>query len=227
MTSPGIDQTVGITNDLVGEMTPETPAQTPFNENDAPSSTELVEAAPSIVSSAPRVVLVGMPGSGKSTIGRRVASALNLPIVDSDVLIEQAMGTACGEVFADLGEEKFRELEEEYVARALATGGVVSLGGGAVLSASTRGLLQRHTVVWIDVTAEEGIRRTAEDDSRPVLNAGGGDGENGAEAKAQRYRDLMEEREPFYREVSDFRVRTDERPPQRVVAEILGFIETE
>lgn len=192
-----------------------------FVEDDAPSASEVVNAAPSIVHSAPRVVLVGMPGSGKSTIGRRVASALNLPIVDSDLLIEQATGKPCGEVYAELGEERFRELEEEYVARALATGGVVSLGGGAVLSAATRQLLNRHTVVWIDVSVEEGLRRTADDTSRPVLAADeGGDRE-------RRYRELMEYREPFYREVSTFRVRTDERPPQRVVAEILGFIETD
>lgn len=174
-----------------------------------------------LVASAPRVVLVGMPGAGKSTIGRRVASALNLPIVDSDVLIEQATGKACGEVFAELGEPKFRELEEEYVARALATGGVVSLGGGAVLSEVTRQLLQRHTVVWIDVSAEEGIRRTAEDATRPVLGA------ESEEAREQRYRELLEERESLYREVATFRVRTDDRPPQRVVAEILGFIDPE
>ncbi|WP_288864239.1 shikimate kinase [uncultured Corynebacterium sp.] len=171
-----------------------------------------------MVNSAPRVVLVGLPGSGKSTIGRRVASALNLPIVDSDVLIEQGEGKACGEVYAELGEEAFRELEIGYVARALATGGVVSLGGGSVVTEEVRALLQRHTVVWIDVSAEEGIRRTADDSTRPVL-----DGED----REQRYRELVVEREPYYREVATFRVRTDERPPQRVVAEILGFIEAD
>ena len=171
-----------------------------------------------MVNSAPRVVLVGLPGSGKSTIGRRVASALNLPIVDSDVLIEQGEGQACGEVYAELGEEAFRELEIGYVARALATGGVVSLGGGSVVTEEVRALLQRHTVVWIDVSAEEGIRRTADDSTRPVL-----DGED----REQRYRELVVEREPYYREVATFRVRTDERPPQRVVAEILGFIEAD
>ncbi|OFT58349.1 shikimate kinase [Corynebacterium sp. HMSC05H05] len=171
-----------------------------------------------MVYSAPRVVLVGMPGAGKSTIGRRIASALNLPIVDSDVLIEQGEGKTCGEVYAQLGEEEFRKLEVGYVARALATGGVVSLGGGAIVSEEVRALLQRHTVVWIDVTVEEGIRRTAEDASRPVL-----DGDD----REQRYRDLLEQREPLYREVSSFRVRTDERPPQRVVAEVLGFIDVD
>ena len=95
---------------------------------------------------------------------------------------------------------------------------MVSLGGGAIVTEEVRTLLQRHTVVWIDVTAEEGIRRTAEDASRPVL-----DGED----REQRYRDLLEQRESFYREVSSFRVRTDERPPQRVVAEVLGFIDVD
>ncbi|WP_083317079.1 MULTISPECIES: shikimate kinase [unclassified Corynebacterium] len=178
---------------------------------------EEAQANSAVVASAPRVVLVGPPGAGKSTIGRRIASALNLPIVDSDLLIEQAHGKACGEIFSELGEERFRELEAGCVAQALATGGVVSLGGGAVLTPSTRQLLQRHTVVWIDVTAEEGIRRTAGSTSRPVLQA---------DDPAQHYRDLLATREPFYREVANYRVRTDSRPPQRVVAEVLSIIES-
>jgi len=224
MTTPAGASPADIVNDLARGLAPEAAradgadSATPFDENDAPSATELVTAAPALVHSAPRVVLVGMPGAGKSTIGRRIASALNLPIVDSDLLMEQGEGKACGELYSELGEDTFRELEVGYVARALATGGVVSLGGGAIVTEEVRTLLQRHTVVWIDVTAEEGIRRTAEDASRPVL-----DGED----REQRYRDLLEQRESFYREVSSFRVRTDERPPQRVVAEVLGFIDVD
>lgn len=224
MTTPAGASPADIVNDLARGLAPEAAradgadSATPFDENDAPSATELVTAAPALVHSAPRVVLVGMPGAGKSTIGRRIASALNLPIVDSDLLMEQGEGKACGELYSELGENAFRELEVGYVARALATGGVVSLGGGAIVTEEVRTLLQRHTVVWIDVTAEEGIRRTAEDASRPVL-----DGED----REQRYRDLLEQRESFYREVSSFRVRTDERPPQRVVAEVLGFIDVD
>lgn len=224
MTTPAGASPADIVNDLVHGLAPEAAradgadSATPFDENDAPSATELVTATPALVHSAPRVVLVGMPGAGKSTIGRRIASALNLPIVDSDLLMEQGEGKACGELYSELGEDAFRELEVGYVARALATGGVVSLGGGAIVTEEVRTLLQRHTVVWIDVTAEEGIRRTAEDASRPVL-----DGED----REQRYRDLLAQRESFYREVSSFRVRTDERPPQRVVAEVLGFIDVD
>ncbi|WP_165165140.1 shikimate kinase [Corynebacterium qintianiae] len=171
-----------------------------------------------VVHSRPRVVLVGPPGAGKTTIGRRLASALNLPLVDSDELIEQGEGKACGDVFVENGENRFREIEATYVARALATGGVVSLGGGAVLNDATRTLLQAHTVVWIDVSAEEGIRRTANETSRPVLSSAD---------PAQHYRGLLASREHLYREVSDYRVRTDERPPQRVVAEVLGIIDSQ
>lgn len=170
-----------------------------------------------VVHGSPRVVLVGPPGAGKSTIGRRLARAMNLPLVDSDDLIAKGEGKPTGEVYSDLGEERFREVEAEYVARSLASGGVVSLGGGAVLSESTRKLLQAHNVVWIDVSVEEGVRRTSGNDSRTVLKA--------ADPEAH-YRALLETREPFYREVAMHRVRTDSRPPQRLVAEILALIES-
>lgn len=98
----------------------------------------------------PRVVLVGPPGAGKSTLGRRLSHALSCEFTDSDHLIEQAQAKPCGEVFSELGEQDFRALEAQHVAAALRTDGVVSLGGGAVLTESTRDLLERHTVFfWI------------------------------------------------------------------------------
>lgn len=167
-------------------------------------------------SSGPIVVLVGPPGAGKSTIGRRLARALNADLVDSDELIENATGKACGEVFSELGEPAFRELEALHVAEALNHGGVVSLGGGAVLTESTRQLLKEHDVVWIDVSVAEGVRRTAGERTRPVL---------AADDPVEHYRNLLETRRPLYEEVSTFRVRTNSRSPQQVVAEILHHLE--
>ncbi|QGU04707.1 shikimate kinase [Corynebacterium comes] len=175
------------------------------------------EVHPTVCHTRPKVVFVGPPGAGKSTIGRRLAHALSLPLVDSDQLIEEEAGTSCGEVFSELGEPAFRQLEARHVEKALGTGGVVSLGGGAVLTDSTRQLLNQHCVVWIDVSVEEGVRRTASESSRPVL---------AADDPVAHYRRLLEQRAPLYHEVADFRVRTDGRTPQQSVADILGFLDT-
>lgn len=164
----------------------------------------------------PRVVLVGLPGAGKSTIGRRLANALHCGVVDTDTLIEEDRGAACGEVFSALGEPAFRALEEEHVARALATDGIVSLGGGAVISPRTRALLADQLVVHLKVSAEEGVRRTSVDDSRPVLAAGD---------PVARYRQIQAERAPFYDEVADLTVSSEGGDPRQTVAEVLHFLE--
>lgn len=176
------------------------------------------EVLGSCESGIPKVVLVGPPGAGKTTIGRRLGRALNLQFVDSDSIIEQAECKPCGEVYASLGEDAFRDLEHEVVKQVLGCKGVVSLGGGAVVRPETRALLENHLVVWVDVGVKEGTRRTAGDGTRPVL---------AAEDPETRYQALLTEREPFYREVADYRVRTDDRPPQRIVAEVLGVIDSE
>lgn len=171
----------------------------------------------SVCHTTPRVVLVGPPGAGKSTIGRRLARAMSLPFVDSDELIAEESGRPTGSVFAELGEPAFRELEARHAKNALNSGGVVSLGGGAILTESTRQLLAGYPVVWIDVSVEEGLCRTGGDTSRPVLDA--------PDARAH-YSNILQTRAPYYREVAGHRVRTDKRTPQQNVADILSFLET-
>ena len=97
---------------------------------------------------APRAVLVGLPGSGKSTIGRRLAKALGVGVLDTDVAIEQQTGRSIPEIFGTDGEKEFRRIEEQVVRAALAShDGIVSLGGGAITSPGVRAALAGHTVI--------------------------------------------------------------------------------
>ncbi|WP_040692242.1 shikimate kinase, partial [Nocardia vinacea] len=163
---------------------------------------------------APRVVLVGPPGAGKSTIGRKLARELGVELYDTDAGIERETGRTIPEIFTEDGEPEFRRIEEQVVRRAiLAERGVVSLGGGAVLSKDTRELLRNRTVVYLEISVAEGLRRTGASTQRPLLN--------GADPGAK-YRELMRKRRPLYREVATVRVRTDGRSPGRVVRMIMA-----
>lgn len=158
---------------------------------------------------APKAVLIGLPGSGKSTIGRRLAKALGLTMLDTDAAVEERAGRTIAEIFAAEGEPGFRRVEEEVVREALAGhDGIVSLGGGAVTTPGVRDALAGHTVVYLEITAEEGIRRTGGSTVRPLL--AGPD-------RAEKYRQLMSDRGPLYRKVATIRVNTSRRNPGAVV----------
>ncbi|GAB2517077.1 hypothetical protein GCM10027167_19670 [Nocardia heshunensis] len=160
------------------------------------------------------VVLVGPPGAGKSTIGRKLARELGVEMYDTDAGIEERAGRTIPEIFAQDGEPEFRRMEEEVVREAVLAGhGVVSLGGGSVLSAATRALLRDRTVIYLEISVGEGLRRTGASTNRPLLNG---------DDPAKKYRELMKLRRPLYREVASVRVRTDGRSPGRVVRMILA-----
>jgi shikimate kinase len=162
---------------------------------------------------APKAVLVGLPGSGKSTVGRRLAKALGVTLLDTDVAIEAKTGRAIAELFATDGEPEFRRIEEEVVRAALAEhDGVLSLGGGAVTTTGVRDALAGHTVIYLEISAAEGVRRTGGSTVRPLL--AGGD-------RSEKFRALMSERVPLYRRVATIRVNTNRRNPGAVVRYIV------
>jgi shikimate kinase len=120
------------------------------------------------------VVLVGLMGVGKSTVGRRLARRLGLPFVDSDSEIEQAVGLPWGELFERYGEEDYRDGERRLVAR-LVDGQVriISTGGGVFCDPITRKLLKERTItVWLDAPVDVLAERTSRRDTRPLLKNG-------------------------------------------------------
>jgi shikimate kinase len=162
---------------------------------------------------APKAVLVGLPGSGKSTIGRRLAKALDVAMLDTDAAIEEKTGRTIADIFATDGEQEFRRIEEEVIREALAShDGVLSLGGGAVTTPGVRAALAGHVVVYLEITAAEGVRRTGGNTVRPLL--AGPD-------RAEKFRALMTQRVPLYRKVATIRVNTNRRNPGAVVRHVV------
>jgi len=165
-----------------------------------------------VSSTRPRVVLVGLPGAGKTTVGRLLARALDVDFVDTDLEVERAAGTSVPEYFRTHGEASFRELEHDVVVRMLAEhGGVLALGGGAVLHPGTQEALHGHTVVLLDVVAERALARVGLSGERPLL----------AGDPAGRFAALRHDRLPVYERVATMTVSTSDRRPQDVAAEVL------
>lgn len=166
---------------------------------------------------APKAVLIGLPGSGKSTIGRRLAKAMGLTLLDTDAAIEEKTGRTIADIFANDGEPEFRRIEEEVIRDALAHhDGILSLGGGAVTTPGVREALTGHTVIFLEISAAEGVRRTSGSTVRPLL--AGPD-------HAEKYRKLMNDRVPLYRRVATIRINTNRRNPGAVVRHIVARLE--
>ena len=160
----------------------------------------------------PVVVIVGPPGSGKTTAARAVAARTGLPSRDTDEDVEARTGSRIGDLFVEHGEEHFRMLEREAVASALADhDGVLAVGGGAVLDEGTRELLRGRTVVFLDVGIKDAASRIGLNRDRPLLLGN---------PRAQWIR-MMEARRPVYESVATVTVLTDGRTPDEVAEEIV------
>jgi shikimate kinase len=164
------------------------------------------------------IVLVGMMGAGKTSIGRRLANLLHLPFVDADTEIEKAANLTVPEIFEHYGEAHFREGEKRVLARLLASGPtVVATGGGAFMSEETRERCRESAVaVWLKADAPVLLERVRKKGNRPLLDRPDPDAV---------MRQLLAEREPIYR-LADIVVASRDGPHQAVVAEIVAALDS-
>lgn len=148
-----------------------------------------------------KVSLVGLPGSGKSTVGRQLARRLQCPFLDSDHVIEDRLGCSIRSFFEREGEQSFRDLEEAVIGELTEKPCfVLSTGGGAVLRPANREKLHAQSkVVYLKSTPEELFRRLRHDTSRPLLQV---------DDPLMRLKDLYSQRDPLYRETAHFVIET-------------------
>jgi len=170
---------------------------------------------------APRVVLIGPPGAGKSSVARALTERLGLTVRDTDADVEAHAGRPISDIFVTDGEPRFRELERSAVQDALTEhDGVLALGGGAVLDPATERALMDYraaggVVVFLDVSLTAAAPRVGLNTSRPLLLGN---------PRAQ-WRALMEARRPVYERLATTRILTDDLRPHQVADQIVTTLE--
>lgn len=165
-----------------------------------------------------KLILVGLPGSGKSTVGRQLARRLELPFHDSDHVIEQHIGCPIRAYFEREGEDAFRDLEESVIAELVALpAGVLATGGGAVLRSANRSRLRAAGhVIYLRSSPEEVFRRLRHDRNRPLLQV---------EDPLERLRSLHAQRDPLYSETAHFVIDTGRPSVPTLVSMVMMQLE--
>lgn len=166
-----------------------------------------------------QIALIGLPGSGKTTVGKQLAKRLRVPFVDSDHVLEDAFGSSIRTYFDRNGESAFRDEEEQVVLRIVSSGGdkVISTGGGIVLRPTNRNQLRAHCrVVYLRSSPDDICRRLRNDSTRPLLQV--------ADPLA-RLRELFDQRDVLYRETAHFVLETGRPSVSTLVNMVLMQLE--
>ena len=163
------------------------------------------------------IVLIGPPGSGKSSVGKALSRKLSRPWIDTDTEVESRAGKKISEIFLEDGEATFRAIERDVVDEVMGSeAGIVSLGGGSVLNeASQKRITTAKEVVFLDVSISNAAPRVGFNKDRPLL----------AINPRQQWLQLMEKRRPIYESLATITVSTDNKKPDQVADEIIEAIE--
>lgn len=164
------------------------------------------------------ISLVGMPGGGKSTVGRQLAKRLDWRFIDTDAVIEKRIGQPIRSFFEQQGEDAFRDVESTVIDECTqSTRAILATGGGSVLREANRALLRERThVVYLRSSAEELFRRLRHDTQRPLLQV---------QDPQARLRELFAQRDPLYRETAHYIVETGRPSVQSLVNMVLMQLE--
>lgn len=166
-----------------------------------------------------KIVLIGPPGAGKTSIGKALAKELKLSFVDSDTEIERVSNKKISEIFIDEGEAIFRKIEVEVVTKLLSEfEGVISLGGGAPINPEIQGFLTdaAYPVVFIDVSISQAANRIGFNKDRPLLLIN----------PRQQWLQLMSERRPIYEKLANTTISSDNHKPSEVARKITDRIKS-
>jgi shikimate kinase len=156
-----------------------------------------------------KIVLIGPPGAGKSSVGRALSKELSMPFIDSDSEIEKLTGKTISEIFVDDGEQIFRKLEVDVVSKLLTDfTGVIALGGGAPITMETQHKLESYDfpIVFIDVSISQAANRVGFNKDRPLLLIN----------PRQQWLNLMNDRRPIYERLATEIVSSDNKKPVEV-----------
>jgi len=161
-------------------------------------------------------VLVGLMGCGKSSIGRRLAKKLDIPLIDLDDYIVSKVGMSIPDIFAEHGEEAFRNMESEALREVIGQRAVIATGGGIVMREENRELLKQHPpVIWLKASPKFLAKRIDGDINRPLIASG---------ETRKKLEALAEVRYPLYEECSDLILQRDELQKRKVLKRILRYL---
>lgn len=160
------------------------------------------------------IILTGFMGAGKTSVAKQMSQALGIPFLDLDDLIEEKTKLAIKDIFAQYGEEKFREIEHEVLREQLHFPGIISTGGGCVETVANQALLQdSKQVVYLETSWETVCQRLLRDhmNKRPLVD----------QRSLQKLQKRFNKRRPLYEKYSNYQVTTDNRSPEQIMAQIL------